>query len=57
MNNEQLYKDFILLKTPTMGKRTTETGQVTLPNIFLTPVTKDTIFVQAVHNLLAAIIF
>lgn len=57
MNNEQLYKGFILLKTPMMGKRTTETGQVTLPYIFLTPVAKDTTFVQAVHNLLAAIIF
>lgn len=57
MNNEQLYRDFILLKTQTMGKRTTETGQVTLPNIFLTPLAKDTTFVQAIHNLLAAVIF
>lgn len=57
MNNEQLYKDFILLKTLMVRKRTTETGQVTLPKILLTPLAKDTIFVQAVHNLLAAIAF
>jgi len=57
MNHEQPCKDFMLLKTPTTGKRTAETGQVALPNILLAPVAKHTAFVQAIHNLPAATIF
>lgn len=37
MNSEELYKDFILLKTPMVGKQTTETGQVIFHTIFQTP--------------------
>lgn len=38
MNTEELYKDFILLNTPVMGKQTTKTGQVIFHTIFQTPV-------------------
>lgn len=42
INNEELYKDFILPKTLMMGKQTTETGQAILHNILQTPVAKNT---------------
>lgn len=49
MNTEELYKDFILLNTPVMGKQTTKTRQVIFHTIFQTPFTEK----QLVSRLLA----